>query len=155
MNPEDSAQLLSQLRDIHGAPPAPFWPPAPGWWIVLVLLLVLLAWLGRVLLRRWRERRRRRALLERLGDLKNRYDPHREPQAWLSAVNRLLKITAMRARAQAGPAALAGDAWTGFLAGEGDPGPFAALAAGPYQPEPDFDADALEQAARDWIRRHG
>lgn len=155
MNPEDSAQLLSQLRDIHAAPEAPFWPPAPGWWVLAVLVLLALGWLGRLALETWRERRRRRVLLERLATLRARHDPAREPQRWLAAVNRLLKVTALRARPEDRPGPLAGEAWTGFLVENGAPGPLAVLASGPYEPDPDFDADALEQAAREWIRRHG
>ena len=103
-------------------------------------------------------------------------DPVEDPQAWLAAVNRLLKVAAMRAYPEASPGTLQGDAWTAFLAGAAandtprDPGddstppadgsaygsgPFAALAAGPYQPRPNFDAAALEGAASEWLSRHG
>lgn len=173
MNPDGSVDLLAQLRDIHAAPPVPFWPPAPGWWVLGVLLLVLLAWVARRLLRRWRAGRRRQALLEELAALRQVHDPVAEPQAWLAAVNRLLKIAAMRAHPEASPGTLQGAAWTAFLAGPEDGaapagedveaavdaqvpgGPFAPLAVGPYQSSPSFDAMALEGAANDWLRRHG
>jgi len=38
MNP-----LLQELRDIRGLDPLPWWPPAPGWWLVLAAALVLVA----------------------------------------------------------------------------------------------------------------
>lgn len=42
MNPED---LLSQLRDIHTPDPIGWWPPALGWWCLLLLCgLAVLAW---------------------------------------------------------------------------------------------------------------
>jgi hypothetical protein len=34
--------LLSQLRDISGLDAIGWWPPAPGWWAVMALLLVIL-----------------------------------------------------------------------------------------------------------------
>ena len=39
MNPE----LLGNLRDIHEPLPPPFWPPAPGWWILAFLVMALIA----------------------------------------------------------------------------------------------------------------
>lgn len=50
-----------QLHDIHLPDPAGWWPPAPGWWILAVLLSVLLIWLVRITwqwlkYQRWRKR---------------------------------------------------------------------------------------------------
>ena len=33
---------LVNLKDIHLPPPVSFWPPAPGWWILAVLLITSL-----------------------------------------------------------------------------------------------------------------
>jgi hypothetical protein len=155
MTAQGSEQLLSQLRDIQGAPEAPFWPPAPGWWLLALGLLALLAWAMRGLRRRALARRRRLDLVARLGRLREEHDPDREPQAWLAGVNRLLKVTAMRAFPEQAPGVLTGTEWAEFLGAGAEAGPFTALAAGPYEPHPRFDARELEQAAERWLRRHG
>ncbi|MGB5726303.1 MAG: DUF4381 domain-containing protein, partial [Thiogranum sp.] len=41
------------LRDIHLPDPLSWWPPAPGWWLLLTLL-VAIALLGGYLLHRYR-----------------------------------------------------------------------------------------------------
>ncbi|PCJ36311.1 MAG: hypothetical protein COA75_07800 [Cellvibrionales bacterium] len=46
--------MLEQLRDIHLPEAVPWWPPAPGWWIVAALLLALTIWLSRYLQARYR-----------------------------------------------------------------------------------------------------
>ena len=49
----DSRPSLDRLRDIHGIAGVPWWPPAPGWWLLLGagLLLGLAAWHWRTILR--------------------------------------------------------------------------------------------------------
>lgn len=156
MNPEE---LLAQLRDIHGAPPAPWWPPAPGWWVVAVLLLLALGWGVRHYLLARRRRLRRQRLLDHLDLLVRTLDPEREPRAYLAAVNGLLKLVALRAFPERDCAPMRGNGWVAFLA-EGLPesanaAAFEPLAEGPYQPSPRFDPQPLTASARQWISRHG
>lgn len=151
-----NAELLAQLRDIQTAPPAPFWPPAPGWWLLAALALLFLLWLARRGLQAWRVRRRRAHWIDQLRAVRAAHDPGTAPAHYLAGVNRLLKVAAMGAFPGQGFGGLQGEAWVQFLA-PSNPGdtPLAALANGPYEAAPDFDVDALEQAARDWLQRHG
>lgn len=158
MNPE-SADLLAQLRDIHAAPEAPFWPPAPGWWVLAALTMVFLTWLARRLLAARQRRLRRRRLLAALDAETTRFAADTQSQAFLAAINRLLKGVAIRAFPDQGCAALQGEAWSRFLAerapAAADAGAFSVLATGPYQPQPGFEPDAVKAAARQWLMAHG
>lgn len=158
MNPQ-APDLLAQLRDIHAAPPSPWWPPAPGWWVLAALLLLALAWGVWRYLRARRRRLRRQRLLDHLDLLASTLDPRHEPRAFIAAVNGLLKLVALRAFPDRDCAPMQGSAWVAFL-GEGLPDAgttpaFEALAEGPYRPDPRFDPETLTSAARQWIRLHG
>ena len=155
MNPD----LLSQLRDIHTSPPLPWWPPAPGWWVLAGILLLVLVWLGRRGMARYRIGQRRKQMLAWVDQLNNSVDAEREPQVWLATLNRIFKVVALRAFPDRHCAVLAGQEWVDFLVGEFDDpeaaGHLAALANGPYDPAPRFDAAELSELTRLWIRRHG
>lgn len=43
---------LAKLRDIHMPEPVSWWPPAPGWWLLLASILLCVAGLGLWLKRR-------------------------------------------------------------------------------------------------------
>ncbi len=155
MNPD----LLSQLRDIHAAPSEPWWPPAPGWWVLALLVLILLIWFGRRLLAAYRVHQRRKQMLAWVDHLNVSIDPQRDPQAYLSTLNRIFKLVALRAFPGQHCAALAGQDWADFLK-DNMKGPLPAeplnvLASGPYDPAPGFDPDKMSELTRFWIKQHG
>jgi len=158
LNPE-GAQLLAQLRDIHGAAPAPWWPPAPGWWLLFVLLASALAYGLLKGWRAWRVWQRRRRMERWVDAVLASTDPQQAPQAFLAAINRVFKAVALAAFPGEHCAALQGPAWTGFLrerlAGEPGEDQLEVLADGPYRTRAEFDSETLERLARQWIRRHG
>ena len=155
MNPD----LLSQLRDIHTAAPVGWWPPAPGWWVLALLLLILLGWLGRRVLARYRVHLRRKQMLGWVDHLNANIDPQRDPQAYLSTLNRIFKLVALRAFPDQHCAVLHGQEWVDFLIEETKNMQSAeslrVLATGPYDPAPKFDPDQLSELGRYWIRQHG
>lgn len=157
MNPASHAAL--QLRDIHLPAEPGFWPPAPGWWILAVVLLALLFWVTRIGLRRYRLRRQRQRILAMLDDLQrdnNAVTPKR-----IAQISSLLRRLALMRYPRQRVAALTGRDWLRFLDESGGNGRFSqgpgqVLASGPYQPtlSSDLDIGALSTLLRDWIKKN-
>ena len=150
--------LLEQLRDIHTVAEPAFWPPAPGWWILGLFALVGLGYLMRMAWRRHQVARRKRLLIGVLDEIRRRWDPASEPHDYLAGMNRFFRAVALRAFPGPDAVRLEGSAWVEFiqslLGADRNPA-VEALAVGPYQPVPEFDAGALENAARAWVKHHG
>ncbi len=159
MNPTAAPQALA-LRDIHlpGAPS--LWPPAPGWWVLAVLLLALIAWGVRVLLLRRRIRHQRRLVFDALATLQSGLAGERSP-AQLAAIGELLRRLALARYPRSEVASLSGGAWLRFLDDTGGQGRFSdgpgrVLADGPYRRHlpPDLDADGLAALVRNWVEKN-
>ena len=158
MNPQD-ADLLSQLRDIYAAADASWWPPAPGWWVLAVLVVVALLFLFRHVFHRLRTHQRRARLIRFVDQVEKDFVSVKAPLAYLSSLNRVFKIVAMRAFPEQNCAFMQGREWAEFLqlnlSGAGPADDLVALAEGPYQPVPAFRAETLASMARQWVRQHG
>ena len=70
----NGADPLAQLRDIHLPQAVDWWPLAPGWWLLLALLLGALGALAVWLTRRHRANLYRRQALAELAQLQTRGD---------------------------------------------------------------------------------
>lgn len=143
-----------RLHDVHAGSAPAWWPPAPGWWVALALVgivLALLAW--------WRIRRRRRdAVILRLFDLA--VADAGSPSRQVAAMSELLRRAARRK--DAGAATLDGEDWLRFL-DAGLPQPVFSAGAGALLRDGGFrtdvaanEVDALRVVARarflDWMR---
>lgn len=151
--------MLSQLRDIHGAPPASWWPLAPGWWLLGLVVVVLSVLLIRFLIRWYKVRQRRKQMLGWVDFLNAIVDPANEPQAYLGMLNRIFKLVAIKAYPEQNCASMAGREWAEFMinkmTGEASAESLNVLASGPYDPAPKFDANVISNLSRVWIKKHG
>lgn len=109
--------MLQDLRDIHEPEPVPTWPPAPGWWIVTLLLLAALAYLTRRAVIYNRKRAYRREALHELMIIREAYRSTGNGSAYAEAMLELLKRTALTAYPSdsARIAGLHGEDWLKFL----------------------------------------
>ena len=164
--PGDPAALLELLRDIQLPAAIPWWPPAPGWW--LLPGIVLLAYLG--WRRRWYAGWRRMlarppppvtARVAALGELaraRAAFASDGDARALVSGLSVLLRRVAMEFASREEAASLTGERWLEWLdariEGEGfSAGPGRVLADAPYRAsaEVDFDGDALLRICEEWV----
>lgn len=157
MNAEGSP-LLAQLQDIHSAGAPGWWPPAPGWWILTLLVMILIYFSMRKWLD-WRSARKRRAAwLEALESINREHDPAEQPHEFLAGLNRLFRAVALKAFPGEVCVRLQGEEWVSFIVEQmpdHDGKSLSALASGPYEPLPSFDAALLNRSARSWVRLYG
>ncbi len=158
MNP--TTQPALQLRDIHLPAEPGFWPPAPGWWILAALLLVLLVWVAWVATRRYRLHRQRQRILAMLGELEQETGDKATPEK-IAQISILLRRLALMRYSRQRVAPLTGKDWLNFLDESGGQGRFSqgpgqVLATGPYQPAlpADLDVQALGTLVRHWVKKN-
>lgn len=108
-----AADGLQLPHDILLPDPVSGWPPAPGWWLLMALVLALGVWA----IVRWRSERRRRAPLRlALAELNLlAHNPGLSDRAFLSACNQLLRRVAIIRHGRADAAGLIDERWLDFL----------------------------------------
>lgn len=104
------------LREIHLPESVGWWPPAPGWWLLPVLLLlgIAAAWFGRVLYKRRRYSAVNMARRE-LAEIRSRYAADRDAGHCVRSVSGLLRRVSISVFPRAESAGLTGDEWVAFL----------------------------------------
>lgn len=104
-------------------PAAPgFWPPAPGWWVLALLLTAVLILLGLLLRRRLRMRAELAWLRAALDALGERFPEPQQAAERTAALAVLLRRMVLRHHPDS--AALSGEPWLEFLDGDDPARPF-------------------------------
>lgn len=139
---------LDALRPLHEPIAISWWPPALGWWVLILLFLasvLFLFW-------RWKRNALQRAALRELKILVSTMDSLQQA----AAINRLLKRYALVCWPTTEVAALTGESWLKFLDSHGGngvffQGPGRALMTSPYD---DVDQHNVELIglAHHWIK---
>jgi hypothetical protein len=145
------------LRDIHLPAPVSWWPPAPGWWIVVVLSVVLCV--GAVWLYRWRLAKRNSPLViarDELEHVRAQWSGHRDAQRLVRDVSVWLRRVSITLYPRRDVASLTGEKWRQFLdevAGTRVFGDDAGrmLAEAPYRASADIDSDGLLRLCETWL----
>lgn len=155
---QSEAELLGQLRGLHLPDAVAFWPLAPGWWMLVGAMALLLV-MGLVLEWRRRTTLAYRATLE-LRTIAKDHTRHPDARAVAAAGAVLIRRILVSREARRDTGAITGPAWQARLAqGTGGLAPEIAqfVAVAPYLPPstPGGDAvprEALVAALARWIR---
>ncbi len=107
---------LQQLRDVHLPPDPAWWPPAFGWWLLVLLILAGVLWAAYRAIRSYRKRAPIRSARALLTDL---FDAYKAGQLtateYLHQGNELLKRLLVRGFGRQEYARLSGDNWLAEL----------------------------------------
>ena len=106
---------LLNLKDIHLPPPVSFWPPAPGWWVLVVLLISSLFICGVWFYRQHKKRKPKNEALKILKDLQTTHKNSHDDLASLRNLSNLIRRTALTYYKNDTVASLQGYAWLEFL----------------------------------------
>mgnify|MGYP001821400309 CR=1 FL=1 len=145
------------LRDVIAPGEPLWWPPAPGWWLLFFVSLIIAG----LLIRRLRKRYARgyapvrKAALRELGELQAQSEL--EDSLFAEQVSALLKRAAIVRYGERQPAGLSGEAWLSFLDQTAPQSEFTRLGEeglldAQYRATRTVDRNALINAARRWIR---
>lgn len=139
---------LGNLHDIVVPDAVSWWPLAPGWWVLIVLVLLLVLVVAIRQMKRWRADAYRRAALAELDGARSTND-----------IATILRRTVLAIAPREEVAGLHGEAWPRWLADHAPtplPGEVRELLANSlYDPSLPPEAPvSLRGFARDWIRHH-
>ena len=149
---------LANLRDIHLPAPISSWVPAPGWWMLALLLAATFLLVFYV--RRHRQRSAQRIALRELDSL---VATASGLQSLATGFSELLRRSAIHRFGANQVASLHGREWEQFLQAHSDNlkvPVFALLAEAPYAPPPTSPSEStptqeqLITETRRWIRRN-
>jgi hypothetical protein len=160
---------LDQLEPLITPAPIGWWPPAPGWWLLALLLPLVLWGAWRQLKRLPTARRRqvveqpldplREAALQELQRFSKPYDGA-PAGPWLQQINGLLKRLCRERYPESHSHTLSSRAWLAFLDNRCPAAGLTrwmVLVEGAYKPQCHLDDKAIEGlngAVAIWIRKH-
>lgn len=114
-SPEQLQQLKTELRDIRLPDPIGWWPPAPGWWALVLtppLILLGLYLLCRPLIQRWRFKRYTRS---HIAAARKAFSQTQATAPAIRACSELLRRVCLTYFPRSRVAGLSGQAWLNFL----------------------------------------
>jgi hypothetical protein len=112
------------LRDIHVPGEPSWWPPAPGWWLLGLVLIAIIVYLATIWLRARRLHRARAELLQEFEAVRRIHPSNTEAAAQIAALSMLLRRASKHYAPQA--LTLRDQPWLHYLDADDPSRPFSA-----------------------------
>jgi hypothetical protein len=154
-----NADPLEALRPLHLPEAVGWWPPAPLWWLVALITLLLAFTSAYALLRHIRRNRYRRLARREIAAALTAVRAGECSDGFAIRASTILRRAALCRYPKTDVAPLHGRAWLAFLDRSGrmngfSSGPGEALGLAAYAERPDCDPEALADLCQRWLRRH-
>lgn len=148
---------LAALRDIHASATPEFWPPAPGWWLLAILVAIAIIFFVLEIRRHLQQKKQLREVLSLIDQAADSYSG--QPVKLATTISKVLRRVAIRQYAVKDVASLSGSEWLGFLDRTGGNGGFSTgpgevIATAPYGQAENIDEQGLLKLARQWVREN-
>lgn len=157
MNPQDP---LAQLQDIHLPPAIGIWPLAWGWWLLIVVTILIIAVSFFLIRRNILRNAYRKLALKELQTIQQQFT-HEQPAKYLQDISILLRRTALSGFGSQFDTSIIGDEWLQWLDEQNTKSPYRfnsdagrVLLIGPYQKQPTIDPIELHKIVESWIQQH-
>lgn len=146
------------LRDIHLPEPVSWWPPAPGWWLLLIAGFIIIA--GLLVYRYVRNSRLlKRTVVAELNTVRERYYQNHDPVELVKSLSTLMRRASISFYPRSTAASLTGKDWLKYLDSTSqrkdfEHGSGRILATAPYLPANsriDMDLEDLLSLCENWL----
>ncbi|MCW9025185.1 MAG: DUF4381 domain-containing protein [Gammaproteobacteria bacterium] len=144
------------LRDIHLPDPVSWWPPAIGWWLILIAVILLVLLIPRFI--RWLKHKPLNKLAQNeFSEIKERYQQHQDSHRLLRELSVLLRRVAMSYNSRQNAASLTGEQWLQHLNTLTTENYFSTdlqqtLTLAPYAPKTELNIENLLLACESWFQ---
>lgn len=132
------------LRDLHLPEAIGWWPPAPGWWFLILLAVAAIVYVVYRSLRQWRRNAMRRVALKELRRIQKDYASGVDEITLAIELSALLRRAMLAYAAREEVAGLTGERWLHWLDQGLDEKPFANGAGHNVESLPYRRADRIE-----------
>lgn len=155
----DKANPLAQLKDIHLADPIGLLPLAPGWYVLMAIIFILIMCIGYLTYKKRLNARPKKKALELLNAYKEQYEKDRNSQQTSAHISELLRRVALVYFSRKEVASLHGEAWISFLNKTSKDIDFkpvqSMLLDSPFKASESLDLKPLIVRTEQWIKQRG